>query len=114
MQTKSLFLHINGKDDKTPSLAPFVDLIKYRSTPSVEWIYKEEGERNGLYIQAVTEIAQGDQLYFTYGKATNLELLHMKGFIDVENPNKDTIDYKAKMKKKDQLLDIKKEKLGGT
>lgn len=114
VQNKAIELHIDGKDDKAPSLVPFADLFKYRSTSSVEWGYKEEGERSGVFIRATGSIAEGEPIYFSYGDKPNSVLLATQGFIDPENKNKDLFELYVKLKRKDPLAEVKKEKLRGT
>ena len=70
IQNKGMPLNLDGKDSLL--LAPFVDLFKYKKDSNVEWDYdKEREERSGIFIHATKAIAQGDELYFSYGNTTN-------------------------------------------
>ena len=51
------------------NIVPLLDLIRFQKKARVDWSYNEG--KNGLEIKATTDIAEGDQLFFSYADKPN-------------------------------------------
>ena len=96
------------------ALVPFADLFRYQHDGSATWSYQDTEGKKGLVIEATTDLAQGDQIFFSYEGKPNQRLLSEYGFVDPENPNTKLPAFTLRLKKKDALLDLKKQKLGAS
>ena len=53
------------------ALVPFADLIRYQREGSAIWSYQDTDGKKGLAIEATRDLAQGEQIYFSYGGKPN-------------------------------------------
>jgi hypothetical protein len=63
-------------------MVPFVDLLNHHSQNNVELVF----HKKYLELVAINIIQRGKEIMNTFGQLSNHSLLHMHGFVEVNNP----------------------------
>ena len=94
-------------------LLPLGDLFNHANPPAAKWFWVErEDEKLNWSMQAMRDIARGEEVSTTYGTHDNMDLLVTYGFILPDNPKalKVDITYEAvNLQADDPLRDLKRE-----
>lgn len=73
------------EDQESPSMIPMADMLNHHSNNNAHLIF----ERNHLKMISCRKIDKGDEIFNTFGKLGNAELLQMYGYTE-DNNNYDT------------------------
>ena len=83
MAVGSRVFGISMNNERTDVLAPFADLINHKSPSQTQWYY--DNSLDAFVIQALEDIPEGNEIYDSYGKKTNSQLLLHYGFCLEDN-----------------------------
>ena len=81
LQTRCWLLQVDGEWDLV--LVPFVDMLNHQPGGSPGYL----NEASDFVIRASEESLPGEQVYYSYGAKSNLELLTVYGFVIEDNPD---------------------------
>lgn len=96
---------------KTDGFVPYADMLNHRRPRQTSWNYDQE--KGGFVIDALEDIARGEEVLDSYGKKCNSRFLLNYGFI---NRNNDANEYpfKVLLNEDDELFNTKKTLIGAS
>ena len=106
METKQAIASRNfvNPHSGTVTMIPIADMFNHNVPASLFYSWSREESKEGIRFHAEREIAQGEEVFITYGDTnTNDYLLAHYGFVLPENPNKMKVSLKRESSDKGGL-----------
>ena len=93
-------------------MVPFGELFNHRNPPDVVWFFEEEEGKQGFFIKALRNVDKGSQMYDSYGKKSNTDLLLAYGFIQPGNTVENPVRLNLTAKTGDPIFELKRDIMG--